>query len=67
MEDDLPVNKQTKCKSQQQPCVNVFDEKKGGEHHGVVPVVYSAAAAALVLHEPGLEGTEEKNADNVAE
>ena len=42
------------------------DKKQGCEHHGIVPVVDPAGAAAFVLHEPALEGTEEQNADQVA-
>ena len=40
---------------------------QGRKHHCIIPVVNATASAALILHKPGLEGAEEKYADNVAD
>ena len=44
----------------------MYDQDERGEHHCIVPVVYTAATAAFILHKPGLEGAEEENADHIA-
>lgn len=48
------------------PCKEIVYENKGSKHHGIVPVVDSAASAALVAHNPCLEGTEEEYANHIA-
>lgn len=45
----------------------MYDQDERGEHHRIIPVVYTAAAAAFILHKPGLEGAEEENADHIAD
>ena len=62
----FPLDKQNQCKTYKSPGIDVFYKHKGSKHHCIVPVVYTAAAAALILHKPGLERAEEQNADNVA-
>ena len=41
-------------------------KEKRSKHHGVVPIIYPAGAAAFVLHEPCLERTEEQYAYDIA-
>ena len=64
---DLPPDEQRKGKNEKAPCIELLDKKQRCEHHGVIPVVDPARAAALVLHEPGLERAEEQDADDVAD
>ena len=64
-EGQLPAKQDDEGHGQKAPGVGVGDEEQGGEHHGEIPVVDAAGGAALVLHEPGLEGTEEKDADDI--
>ena len=64
---DLPAEKQDQGEGEQTPAVGSPDEEQGSEHHGIVPVVDPAGAAAFVFQEPGLEGTEEENADHIAD
>ena len=66
VEGDLPAGQQGHRQHQQAPGVGLAHEEQRREHHGVVPVVYPAGAAAFVLEEPGLEGAEEKYAYHVA-
>ena len=61
----FPLDKEQKRKTKEGPRVSIFNKHKGCKHHCIVPVVYAAAAAALVLHKPGLEWAEEQNADNI--
>ena len=63
----LPLNHQTQSCTQEGPGVGIGNEQKGREHHGVVPVVDAAGGAAAVFHDPGLEGAEKQNADDVAD
>ena len=42
------------------------EENQRGKHHDEIPVINTAAAAALVHHHPALEGTEEENTNHVA-
>ena len=41
--------------------------RHGRKHHREIPVVYPTGRAAPVLHHPRLEGTEEQDADNIAD
>ena len=63
---NFPLEKNYKSYSEKRPGKGMRNKYKGSEHHCVIPVVYSARAAALVLHYPGLEGAEEQDAYNVA-
>jgi len=63
---DLPPDQQGQGAGQEAPGVPGGDKDQRGSHHGVVPVINAAGGAALVLHEPGLEGAEEEDADHVA-
>ena len=62
---ELPRDKESQGDTEQAPGERVRDEHEGGEHHCVIPIIYTAAAAALILHKPSLEGAEEKNADHI--
>ena len=62
----FPLEENDEGYSEKRPGERVRNEYKGREHHSVVPVIYSARSATLVLHYPGLEGAEEQDADNVA-
>ena len=57
-EGDFPAYKQQERKSKQTPRIQVWDEHQRREHHGIIPVVDPAVAAASVFHKPCLEGTE---------
>ena len=65
-EGQLPPEQQGHGQSEKAPGVGLLDEEQRREHHGVVPVVDAAGAAALVLHEPGLDRAEEQDTDHVA-
>jgi len=43
------------------------DEHKRGTNHREVPVVDAASATAPVMHDPGLKGAKEEDADHVAD
>ena len=62
---NLPANKQCYGQCKQAPRITPFYKKQRSEHHGIVPVIYPAGAAAFIFHEPRLEGTEEQNADDI--
>mgnify|MGYP003440958300 CR=1 FL=1 len=63
--DALPNDQQHQGQPQKTPCIERGDKQQRREHHGVVPVIDAAAAAAFILHKPRLEWTEKENADNV--
>ena len=52
----LPPDQQSQGAGQDAPGVPGGDENQRSGHHDIVPVVDAAGGAALVLHEPGLEG-----------
>ena len=66
-ERDLPPCHEGDGDHQKAPGIGLLHEKQGREHHGVVPIINAAGAAALILQEPGLEGTKEQNADHVTD
>ena len=66
-EGDFPADEQGHGEGQKAPGVAAPHEEEGREHHGIIPVIDAAGAAALVLEEPGLEGTEELDADDIAD
>ena len=43
----------------------VQNEHKRSEHHGEIPIIYSAIGTATVSQKPRMEGTEKENADHV--
>jgi hypothetical protein len=67
VESDLPPDQKKDGKQQQAPCVSSPDKEQGCKHHGIVPVIDSAGAAALILQKPALERTEEKDTDHIAD
>ena len=52
--------------AQQAQTVPAAYENHGRPHHGEVPVINAAGAAALVFHHPGLEGAEKEYAYHIA-
>ena len=66
VERDLPPYQKREGKNEKAPCIEPLYKEQRREHHGIVPIVDPARAAAFVLHEPGLERTEKENAYNVA-
>ena len=64
---DLPNRQKEQSGTEKSVGKGAGDEHKRGEHHGVIPVIDAAAAAALVFHDPGLERAEKENADHVAD
>ena len=63
----LPAQKEQQRKSHKYIGQRMTEENKRSEHHDEIPVVNTAAAAALVKHHPALEGAEEKNTDHIAD
>ena len=61
----LPTSKQDQGKPQKAPGVQLRNKDQGGKHHSKVPVVDATDSAAAVLQDPGLEGTEEQDADHI--
>ena len=61
----LPANQQQKRDYKQRPEIAFSHKKERCEHHRIIPVIYSAGAAAFVLHKPGLEWTEKQDTYNV--
>ena len=63
---DLPPKKEEQGTAEQAVRVDMRNEYERREHHRVIPIVNAAGGTAPVLHKPGLERTEIKNADNIA-
>lgn len=63
---DLPLCKDYKRHTEKAVGIKAGDQKEGGAEHCEIPVVDTAGGTATVLHKPCLEGTEEKNANDVA-
>ena len=63
----LPSHKQRHRQEQQAPRIMSGDKKERCEHHGVIPVVDSAGAAAFILQEPALKGAEKKDTDHITD
>ena len=61
----LPTKKQKQGQRNKHISKRMAEEYKRSEHHDKVPVVDTAATAALVHHHPALEGAEEEYADHV--
>ena len=66
MQSDLPSRQQYQGHDKETPGVSIRYKHKWSEHHGIVPVVDPADAAAPVLENPGLEWTEKQYADHIA-
>ena len=63
----FPDEKEHESHTEQGPGINAGDEHEGSEHHSIVPVVYTAICAALVLEEPVTDGAEEEDAYDIAD
>lgn len=63
----LPANKKQERNSEKRPRVNVFDKNEGSKHHCVIPIVDTAASAALVFHKPSLKRAEKEDTDHIAD
>ena len=66
-EYDLPSEQKCNRQQKQAPGIAAAHEEQRREHHGVIPVVDTAGAAALVLHKPALKRAEEKDTDHIAD
>ena len=62
----LPADEQKQAQGDKALGIWVIHHEQRREHHYIVPVVYPAGIAALVLHQPCLERAEEQDADHVA-
>ena len=62
----LPADEQKQAQGDKALGVGIIHHEQRREHHYIVPVVYPAGIAALVLHQPCLERAEEQDADHVA-
>ena len=62
----FPTEKQDHGHYQETPCIPPLHKKERGKHHGVVPVVDPAGAAAFILQEPGLKRAEKQNTYHIA-
>ena len=65
-EGDFPPEEQDDGSDKKGPRIELSDKEEGREHHGIIPVIDSACAAALILQKPALKRAEEQNADHVA-
>ena len=63
----FPDEKEHESHTEQGPGINAGDEHEGSEHHSIVPVVYTAICAALVLEEPVTDGAEEEDTYDIAD
>ena len=66
MRRDFPEEEKQKRNAKKSPREIMRNEDERREHHGIIPIIDTAAAAALILHKPGLEGAEEEDADHIA-
>ena len=66
-EGDFPPEEQDDGGGKKTPRIELSDKEERREHHGVIPVIDSASAAALVFQKPGLERAEKQNADHIAD
>ena len=64
--EDLPYQQEKHCHCEKTPGIKIIYKDKRRKHHGIVPVVYAAASAALVFHHPFLERTEEQDTYHIA-
>ena len=56
---DFPSKEQRNGYRQQTPGILFPNKEQRCKHHGIIPIVDPANAAALVLHKPCLKGAEE--------
>ena len=66
MRRQLPEEKKQERNAEKPPREIMRNEDERREHHRIIPVIDTAAATALILHKPGLEGAEEEDADHIA-
>ena len=59
----LPVQQNYAGCKEETPAEETADKEHRGEHHKMPPVIDAAVNAALILHDKGLERTEQKNED----
>lgn len=64
---DLPSEEKCQRDKQQAFKKQAVHKKERRKYHCIVPVIYSASAAALVFHEQSLKRTEEQNTYHVAQ
>ena len=57
---NLPPDEKRYCQEQKAPCQNASDKEQRSKHHRIIPIVYSARAAAFVFEKPGLERAEKQ-------
>ena len=62
---DFPSEEQDDGSGKKGPRIKLSYKEEGREHHGIIPVIDSACAAALILQKPALKRAEEQNADHV--
>ena len=63
---DFPEDCEEHSHTEEGERIPVRYQHERSEHHSVIPIVYTAAAAAFILHKPGLERAEEENAYHIA-
>ena len=62
----FPVDEKSYRDEQQALRIEALERQQRSKHHGIVPVVYTAAAATFVFHHPFLERAEEEYTDHIA-
>jgi hypothetical protein len=62
----FPSYQNNERRAKKRVAVDAWNENKGSEHHGKVPIIYAAGGAASVFHKPCLEWAEEQNTYDVA-
>ena len=64
---NLPTQKQSQCTAKQAIRIQARYKYEGSKHHSKIPVIDAAGGAAPILHKPRLEGTEEQDANDIAD
>ena len=67
VERDFPTDEQRNRKREEAPCVRFHHEKERREHHGIIPVVNPAGAAAFVFEKPRLKRAEKQDANHITD
>ena len=66
VESQFPPDKQSQRQDNKTPRIGFPYKIQGREHHRIIPVVYSAGAAALILKYPRLKRTEKQDTNHIA-
>lgn len=62
---DFPADQNYACSKEKTPAKKTFDEQHGSKDHEMSPVKDPAVDTAAIFHDPGLEGAEEHDTDDI--